>query len=139
MRQKLLVAILAVASLALTLYAFNLHSRLTEVAEREAAAVSAKAATETAAKQTEKKVSDLEAALEKARELAERNAWGPDAFRQAASFEVDDEVRNFVELEAGGREAYIGMIGGDLYSPYTWRVRHFKPGETNETQIRFTW
>jgi membrane protease YdiL (CAAX protease family) len=81
---------------------------------------------------------DRDAALESARRLAGRHGWGPEGFRQVASFELEDEVRNFVELEAGGRDAYIGMIGGDLYSPYTWRVRHFKPGKTNETRIRFT-
>jgi len=30
------------------------------------------------------------------------------------------------------------MLAGDLYSPYTWQVRHFAEFETNETLIRFT-
>ena len=81
---------------------------------------------------------DRDTALTSARALALEHGWGPEGFRQAASFEVDTEVRSFVELEAGGRRAYIEMLGGDLYSPYRWQVRHFKPGETNETWIRFT-
>ena len=30
------------------------------------------------------------------------------------------------------------MLREHLYAAYTWRVRHFKEGETNETTIRFT-
>ena len=30
------------------------------------------------------------------------------------------------------------MLRDELYAAYTWRVRHFKEGETNETTIRFT-
>jgi membrane protease YdiL (CAAX protease family) len=81
---------------------------------------------------------DWDAALESARRLADTHGWGPEGYRQAASFELEDQVRDFVELEAGGRDAFIDMIDGDIYSPYTWRVRHFKPGEANETEIRFT-
>jgi len=81
---------------------------------------------------------DRDAAMEEAGRLAEEHGWGPEGFRQAAAFEVDGEVRSFVELEAGGREAYIEMLGGELYSPYTWNVRLFLPGEAGETQVRFT-
>jgi len=81
---------------------------------------------------------DREAALERAHDLAMENNWGPEDFRQAASFVLDDEVQNYVELEAGGTGAFSEMLGGDLYAPYTWYVRHFKPGEINETMIRFT-
>lgn len=81
---------------------------------------------------------DRDAAMEEAGRLAEEHGWGPEGFRQAAAFEVDGEVRSFVELEAGGRKAYIEMIGGELYSPYTWNVRLFLPGEAGETQVRFT-
>ena len=30
------------------------------------------------------------------------------------------------------------MMRDGLYAAYTWRVRHFEDGETNETTIRFT-
>lgn len=79
-----------------------------------------------------------EMALEKAQELAQTYGWGPKGARQAASFDVDGGVQNFVELEAGGNTAFSTMLQEDLYSPYTWRVRHFKENETNETLIRFT-
>jgi membrane protease YdiL (CAAX protease family) len=81
---------------------------------------------------------DRKAALESARSLAEKYNWGPEKFRQTASFGVDINTQNFVELEAGGNEAFRQMLGDTLYSPYNWRVRHFKEGEVNETLIRFT-
>ncbi len=52
-------------------------------------------------------------------------------------FSLNGSVQSFVELEAGGKEAYTAMLAGDLYSPYTWIVRRFAEGETNETVIRF--
>lgn len=81
---------------------------------------------------------DREAALAGAREIMARDGLGPSGYRQAASFELDDEVQTFVELEGGGKDAFTGMLRDELYAAYTWRVRHFREGETNETLIRFT-
>ncbi|HQP44631.1 MAG TPA: CPBP family intramembrane metalloprotease, partial [Thermoanaerobaculales bacterium] len=81
---------------------------------------------------------DREAALEAAGGLADRFGWGPAERRHAASFDLDRGVQSFVELEAGGREAFSRMLAEGLYSPYTWRVRHFAEFEANETLIRFT-
>ncbi|MEE8366912.1 MAG: hypothetical protein V3S30_01210, partial [Thermoanaerobaculia bacterium] len=77
-------------------------------------------------------------ALREARQLAERYDWGPNGYRQAASFELDEATQNLVELEGGGSAAFREMLRGDVYSPYTWRVRHFSSGETLETTILFT-
>jgi len=79
-----------------------------------------------------------EAALSKARELAARFQLGPDGYDQAASFGVEQEVQNFVELEAGGTDAFRRMMADGLHHPYRWTVRHFKEGETRETRLRFT-
>ncbi|KPJ53166.1 hypothetical protein AMJ39_05635 [candidate division TA06 bacterium DG_24] len=79
-----------------------------------------------------------EMALESSGELARQHGWGPEGFRQAASFQLDSRVQNFVELEAGGTDAFRQLIAEGLYVPYTWRVRLFKEGETNETLVRFT-
>jgi len=81
---------------------------------------------------------DRKTALESARDLAEKFNWGKEDFKQAALFAVDSRVQNFVELEAGGQEAFGKMLQEGFYSPYTWRVRLFKEGEINETNIRFT-
>jgi hypothetical protein len=81
---------------------------------------------------------DRERALAEARTIAARDGLGPAGFRQAASFALDGEAQTFVELEGGGKEAFTRMMRDGLYSAYTWRVRHFREGEINETTIRFT-
>ena len=81
---------------------------------------------------------DREAALAAARSLAARDGLGPAGYRQAASFSADEEAQTFVELEGGGKEALTRMLRDGLYFTYTWRVRHFREGETNETLFRFT-
>src|SRR5260221_5267657 len=77
-------------------------------------------------------------ALDAARAVAARDGLGPAGFRQAASFAGDDEAQTFVELEGGGKSAFTRMLRDRIYSAYTWRVRHFQAGETNETTIEFT-
>ncbi len=81
---------------------------------------------------------DRQTALQKARESAYEHNWGPDDFQEAASFGVDEEAQVFVELEGGGTEVFRKMLTERPYSPYSWSVRHFREGETNETLIRFT-
>lgn len=77
-------------------------------------------------------------ALEAARLIASRDGLGPAAYREAASFSGDDEAQTFVELEGGGKAVFTRMLREHLYAAYTWRVRHFKEGETNETTLSFT-
>lgn len=79
-----------------------------------------------------------QAALKRAQELAQQNQWGPAGSRQTASFGVDKMVQYYVELEVGGANAFKKMLMEKHYEPYTWRVRHFKEGVTNETMIYFT-
>ena len=81
---------------------------------------------------------DRDRALADARGIAARERLGPSGFREAASFTLDGETQTFVELEGGGKPAFTAMIRDGLYSAYTWRVRHFRDGETNETTIVFT-
>ncbi len=80
---------------------------------------------------------DRSGALAAAEALAVERGWGPDQARQAARFVLDSEVQSFVELEAGGREAFAALLAGELFSPYTWVVRRFREGETNEVAVRF--
>jgi hypothetical protein len=81
---------------------------------------------------------DRNAALHKAAELKEPYGWGPSKARSSAIFDLDEHLRNFVELEAGGKEAFNRILKGNLLSPYTWRVRFFREGEVNETSVEFT-
>jgi hypothetical protein len=77
-------------------------------------------------------------ALAAARAIMMRERRGPADYRQAASFAGDEQAQTFVELEGGGKEVFTRMLREGLYSAYTWRVRQFREGETNETTIRFT-
>ena len=70
-----------------------------------------------------------------ARDCRRATSLGPAGYRQAASFALDSEAQTFVELEGGGKEAFTRMLRDGLYSAYTWRVRHFREGETNETTL----
>ncbi len=81
---------------------------------------------------------DRDAAMRDARAIVARDHLGPAGYRQASSFALDDETQTFVELEGGGKDAFTRMMRDGLYSAYTWRVRQYKEGEVNETQIRFT-
>ena len=74
-------------------------------------------------------------ALSAARALAAREHLGPSDYREAASFELDDEVQTFVELEGGGKAAFTDMVRAGRYLAYTWHVRHFHEGVVNETTI----
>lgn len=77
-------------------------------------------------------------ALTAAHALASRYGWGPADYRQAATFDLDQELQSYVELEGGGKDSFAEMLAGEFVSPYTWEVRHFQEYETNETRIRFT-
>jgi hypothetical protein len=78
-----------------------------------------------------------EEALKRAASIADRlHLIAPDA-REAALFAHDGAAQNFVELEAGGKSAFTQLLSGDVYAPYRWEVRLFKPGETAEARVRF--
>jgi hypothetical protein len=81
---------------------------------------------------------DRSSALGAAKDLAGRLHLGPANYEQAASFAGEQEVQVFVELEAGGTQAFQEMMQKGLYMPYTWSVRHYKPGEVKEARFVFT-
>jgi len=76
-------------------------------------------------------------ALLRAAAIADRlHLIAPDA-REAALFSHDGGTQNFVELEAGGKPAFTRLLSGEVYAPYRWEVRLFKPGETAEARVSF--
>lgn len=76
-------------------------------------------------------------ALTDARAIAARDHFGPENYREATSFSLDEDTQTFVELEGGGKEAFTAMMRDGLYQAYTWRVRHFRETEANETTTSF--
>jgi CAAX prenyl protease-like protein len=80
---------------------------------------------------------DRQAALDRARTLASEQNLGPSDFRDAASFSLDESVQTFVELEGGGKPAFSTLVADPLFTPYRWRVRHFKEREKHEATFSF--
>jgi hypothetical protein len=76
-------------------------------------------------------------ALEKAGVVAERLHLAAADAHRAATFAHDGGTQNYVELEAGGKKAFTRLLSGEIYSPYYWEVRLFKPGEIAEARVRF--
>ncbi|KKP29920.1 MAG: hypothetical protein UR12_C0001G0055 [candidate division TM6 bacterium GW2011_GWF2_30_66] len=86
---------------------------------------------------------DRNQALQEAKKLSKLYKLGPNYldskdYKQAIIFEIDNNVKTFIELECGGKEAFIKMVKDGLYMPYKWTVRHFKEFEKNEVYIKFT-
>ena len=81
---------------------------------------------------------DRQMAMDRAEEIAQSFNLGPEDYRIAASYNLSSRVQNYVELEAGGAEAFRQLLDSGLYSPYTWQVRLFRELDANETLVRFT-
>ncbi len=82
---------------------------------------------------------DREAAVSRADTLARQFGWDPADARTAAIFgQTNPEVQSYVELEGGGRDAFVALAERGIYQPYVWAVRHFQEGSVEESQIRFT-
>jgi Type II CAAX prenyl endopeptidase Rce1-like len=76
-------------------------------------------------------------ALEQARVLADKFGLAPPDARRAALFAHDGPTQNFVELDAGGKAKFAELLSGEIYSPFRWEVRLFKPKEAGEARVRF--
>ena len=82
---------------------------------------------------------ERESAVQEAEALALRYGWDPPMARTAATFgQTDPEVQTYVELEAGGRDAFVALAEQGVYHPYAWTVRRFAEGTVEESRIRFT-
>lgn len=82
---------------------------------------------------------DRDAALSGSAILSERYGWDRPETRVAASFgQIDPQVQTYVELEGGGREAFVELADQNTYHPYGWTVRRYAEGEIRESRIRFT-
>ena len=77
-------------------------------------------------------------ALEKAATLSKKFNLGPEQSFQVATFGVDHDAQNYIELDEGGSSEFIKILDNHNYEAYTWDVRQYKPGEVNELWITFT-
>ena len=76
-------------------------------------------------------------ALAQATKIAKALQLGPTTYKQAASFEIDNKTKNFIELEGGGKTALSTVLADKIYSPYYWTVRHFQEHNPKEVHIYF--
>lgn len=76
-------------------------------------------------------------ALNHAQELATKYEWSPRKYDQAVLFVSDEETKNFIELEGGGKDNVTTVINENELALYSWNVRHFKEGNPRETLIMF--
>jgi hypothetical protein len=81
---------------------------------------------------------DRQEAIAQATRVVQQHALQPADGHTATNFQTDYLVQFFVELEAGGKDAFIEMIDKNLYQPYTWQVRFFKEHMPEEAIISFT-
>ncbi|MBI3556806.1 MAG: CPBP family intramembrane metalloprotease, partial [Deltaproteobacteria bacterium] len=82
---------------------------------------------------------DRKTALEKAAQLASDHGLFPkQGYLKAVTFQIDSPTQNFIELEAGGPRSLKSILKEGVYTPYTWQVRHFAQGQTNESRLSFT-
>lgn len=70
--------------------------------------------------------------------IAQKHDWQVDDFYTAVNFRENNKLQAFVELEGGGKQAYLDMIDHDYHQPYTWVVRFYKPAEVKEYFVAFT-
>ena len=77
-------------------------------------------------------------ALSKALEISNNYNIGPSEASQVVTFTSDNNAQNFIELDQGGSEKFIEILDNNYYDAYYWHVRHYQPGNVNESWIRFT-
>ena len=75
-------------------------------------------------------------AIAKAEKLAQARQLVPAGVRAAAQFRNDQAAQNYIELEGGGKQAFADLVSGNVYAPFWWEVRLFKPGEVEEATVR---
>lgn len=61
-----------------------------------------------------------------------------DTQRSAATFLTDNELLNYVQLEAGGVPAYAQLLEQLDAATHGWRVRRFTPGQQHELRVDFS-
>lgn len=81
---------------------------------------------------------DRKEILQQARQLALDLNWDIVGYYDVTSFDSQDDLQCFVELEAGGKDAFVAMFQSGAYYPYHWHVRFFKEKEIVEMHAWFT-
>ena len=81
---------------------------------------------------------DRQQVLADAKALATELQWDITDYQDVTSFDSQDDLQCFVELEAGGKDAFVEMFQSDSYHPYHWHVRFFKEKQVVEMHAWFS-
>lgn len=81
---------------------------------------------------------DKKQILENAQKLAAELNWNVEHYHHVISFDSQDDLQCFVELEAGGKEAFVDLFQSGKYDPFYWNVRFFKEKEIVEMNLWFS-
>ena len=71
-------------------------------------------------------------------QLSKKYSIGPVDNFQVSTFGVDGKAQNFIELDQGGSKKFIEILDNKYYEGYSWKVRHYEPGNVNEAWFTFT-
>lgn len=81
---------------------------------------------------------DRQQVIDSAVVIASDLQWDLSGYHTCVQFACDANLQNFVELEGGGKKAFIDMFQSGIYYPYQWQVRFFKEQEVVEMSVYFT-
>lgn len=81
---------------------------------------------------------DKDQVLANAHNIASDLDWDLTGYQTSVQFVSDANLQSFIELEAGGKEAFIEMFQSGVYYPYQWQVRFFKEQEVVEMKVLFS-
>lgn len=81
---------------------------------------------------------DRQQVLADAKTLADELQWDIADYQNVTSFDSEDDLQCFVELEAGGKDAFVNMFESGAYYPYHWHVRFFKEKQVVEMHAWFS-
>jgi hypothetical protein len=79
-----------------------------------------------------------EAALAAATTRAGALKLAPADARSAVRFNTDNNTQNFIELEGGGKDAFLALATKDIYQTLQWEVRFFRTKDAAGSTLYFT-
>lgn len=71
-------------------------------------------------------------AIEQANKVAKKITIDANDYYKVAKFTRNEEVIAFIELEHGGINKLLKIRRKNLYQPFTWQIRYFKPVNLNK-------
>ena len=81
---------------------------------------------------------DRQQVLDDGMRVATELQWDVVGYQTSVEFDSDGNLQSFVELEGGGKKAFVDMFQSGAYYPYQWVVRFFKEQEVVEMRVSFT-